>query len=131
MTFIDSGVRYRMKTPIQTIFETSRGKHRLNPYLVAEKGLDQAAVDRIAELHRQKDLVFDRMETENDPELVLEVTLLEFKLQKEWGFPLDSSFHRWFEVPRCSCAKLDNIDTLGVPGWKSINEKCIWHGIKL
>ncbi len=115
---------------MNTIFETSRGKHGLNPFLVFEKGLDQAAIDRIAELHRQKDLIFDRMETEDDPELLLSVTLLEFQLQKEWGFPLDSSFHRWFEVPRCKCPHLDNRENLGISNYRIINGDCPWHGTK-
>lgn len=111
------------------IFDTSRGKSRLNPFLVEQQKLTKRDVKKIFKLHQEKSLVFDEMETSDDLRLVEEVKQLEFKLQDAWKFPRDKNWHRWFEVPRCTCPKMDNIDMLGC-NLISMNMSCIWHGVK-
>ena len=39
---------------------------------------------------------------------------IEYDLQKNWNFPQNSSFHRyWCLVPGCTCPKMDNQDRFG------------------
>lgn len=58
------------------------------------------------------------MEFTNDPAqlktLAKEVQELEYQLQFEWGFSRDHTRHRWFDVPKCTCPKLDNSERLGL-----------------
>ena len=37
-------------------------------------------------------------------------TKYQFDLQKAWGFSEDRNFHRFWDIPACSCPKLDNND---------------------
>lgn len=37
-------------------------------------------------------------------------TLIEFELQKAWGFSQDKNFHRFWNRPGCSCPTMDNDD---------------------
>lgn len=54
-------------------------------------------------------------------------TELEFKLQKLWGFPLDSKFHRFWDRPKCQCPKMDNDDAYP-SGYYVIAGNCPLHG---
>src|SRR5271166_2319671 len=40
--------------------------------------------------------------------LVNDLTVVEYELQQLWGFPLDPTFHRFWEYPKCSCPVLYN-----------------------
>jgi len=33
---------------------------------------------------------------------------IDYMLQLLWGFPLDPNFHRFWEVPHCTCPKAEN-----------------------
>jgi hypothetical protein len=56
-----------------------------------------------------------------------DLELAEFELQKLWGFPEDSKFHRFWHTPKCTCPKLDNDDNYP-SGYYSINLQCKLHG---
>ncbi len=110
------------------IFDTSRGKSRLNPFLVEQQKLTKRDVKKIFKLHQEKSLVFDEMETSDDLRLVEEVKQLEFKLQDAWKFERNSSYHLWYLIPKCRCPKMDNEENLGISNYRIINESCPWHG---
>lgn len=52
---------------------------------------------------------------------------LETEQQRLWNFPLDTSYHRFFDFPGCSCPKLDNAERLG-SGFVIRATDCEIHG---
>jgi len=54
---------------------------------------------------------------------------MEYTLQFLWGFPLDRSFHRYYnKVKGCLCrAEMDNLELYG-SGYRVINPQCPFHG---
>lgn len=79
----------------------------------------------------KKFMIFEKMKaTDNKKDLIelnKKVLKLEFKIQKLWNFPKDANFHRWFDVPKCSCPKSDNYLALGTK-FRHINKNCPIHG---
>jgi len=60
-------------------------------------------------------------------DLNTELTILNFELQKLWGFPLNFNFHTyWLQVPGCVCPKLDNKDLFGTP-YRNYSSGCPIH----
>lgn len=60
--------------------------------------------------------------------LVWSLKLCEYSIQKAWGFPLDSSYHKyWYRIKGCLCPVMDNDDRMGVPS-RVINSTCPYHG---
>lgn len=57
------------------------------------------------------------------------VTGIEFAQQRAWGFQENENFHRWFEVPKCLCPKMDNTEQLGTL-YRLIYRDCPIHGSK-
>ena len=55
------------------------------------------------------------------------ITELDRELQKLWSFPVDDNYHRWWEVPHCSCPDLDNRENYGTM-YRIINGNCPIHG---
>jgi hypothetical protein len=57
------------------------------------------------------------------------IEIIEYRLQYLWGFPMDKNYHKyWFEVPGCTCPKLDNHDMIG-SSRAVFNMTCPFHGI--
>ncbi len=54
-----------------------------------------------------------------------QLTQLEFHLQYLWGFDLNLSYHRFWELPQCSCPKMDNRDSF--PNYSFISGGCPLH----
>lgn len=105
-------------------------KIRLNIRLVNRQGLTFGDIALIKSLHKKKAKLFKKMTAETEASKIKayakQAKELEFLLQEAWGFPKDESFHPWYEVPHCSCAKLDNQDYRGTK-YKSISSDCIVH----
>lgn len=52
---------------------------------------------------------------------------IEFELQKAWGFTPSREFHTyWYQVPHCTCPKLDNKDNVGT-SLRIIGDDCPIH----
>jgi hypothetical protein len=104
----------------------------LNNRLVVNRNLSTETVDKITKLHVLRSYFFDLMEMSEDNLEVRRinkiVTQIEFQLQKLWGFKVDERFHRWFEVPKCSCPKMDNSEYIGT-SYRVLNPTCILHKI--
>ncbi len=116
---------------LNLIWEMGGKKHSLNSRLVERQKLTQKKVDKIISLHKEKHELFVKMESAIEKEtlkhLAEEVTKVELKLQKAWGFPEDENFHYWYDVPQCSCPKMDNRDNWGTK-YRIIASECPVHG---
>lgn len=105
-----------------------------NPALIRKQGIGSDRVEKILRLHIDRLELVDRMR-ELDPTKDLQELLdLESKhrenqyaLQEAWGFSRDSSMHDWFEVPHCSCPKMDNRERKGTQ-YQIRSLDCIYHG---
>ncbi len=105
--------------------------YMINQNLVNRQKVSPEDVKRIVKLQNLRKYFFDFMELSNDKDEIRRldkiVTQIEFQLQKLWGFPQNKNFHRWFDVPKCTCPKMDNADNMGSE-YRIINPNCILHG---
>jgi len=117
------------RTSISNIF--SKRISTTNSRLVANQGLDMETVDKINKLHIVRNCYLTLMEEVNDKENLRYfsniVTQIDFQLQRLWKFKEDSTYHRFWELPKCDCPKMDNMDTYGT-GHRYINPNCLLHG---
>lgn len=103
----------------------------INSRLVANQGLDLDTVNNINKLHRVRNCYLTLMEEVNDKQILRHfsdvITQIDFQLQSLWKFKEDSSYHRFWELPKCDCPKMDNQDVQGT-GHRYINPNCTLHG---
>lgn len=86
---------------------------RLNKYLLdKQKCWDN--LEKIKECHVRKLQIYDDINETDDPVILKGLssclTLLEFELQRLWRFPEDARWHRFWDIPKCLCPKLDCSD---------------------
>ena len=55
------------------------------------------------------------------------IELIEFDLQRNWNFPMNKNFHRFWDTPQCKCPKMDNDDAYPT-GHYVISGGCLIHG---
>lgn len=85
-------------------------------------------LNELKDLHSQRLALEDRLaEGKGDAKLLSRWTLIQFALQKAWGFPEDAKFHRFWDMKGCECPKLDNSDRYP-HGFYSMNMGCPIHG---
>jgi len=105
----------------------------LNEALLEKQGITEEGEALIRQLHIAKNRVFEEIEQTDSPvlleELVDIVTSLEFSLQRAWGFPQSTAFHRFWTMPKCTCPKMDNEDRYGTKQFV-IAARCPLHGNK-
>jgi hypothetical protein len=74
-------------------------------------------IEMLKDTHIMRALIFSAMKrTDNTTTLKNFAKMfekLEFLQQELWGFKKDRSWHRWFEVPKCTCPKHDNAARVG------------------
>jgi len=103
----------------------------LNTHLARNQQLSAEEIELLKDTHVMRVLIFTAMEKTDDPKILKGFAKifedLEYTQQELWGFGKDSKFHRWFEVPKCSCPKLDNLDRIGHKD-NVINLSCVIHG---
>ena len=108
----------------------------LNPQLLEAQQVPKHRQNRLIILHDHRiDLTFE-MATANKQDIkdiVLlrqianRITKIDFLLQRLWGFTQDIRYHRWFELPCCSCPK--DVE-YGEPYIDpEIDDNCVLHGI--
>jgi hypothetical protein len=107
----------------------------LNQKLVEQQELSQHEVQYIETLHEVRlrhigEMSFlDPKENQDQLlELAGKIRTLDFQLQEAWHFPQDENFHRFWELPHCSCPKMDNEDRWGTE-YMIRSVECIFHGI--
>ena len=76
-----------------------------------------------------KELVDTDRLTEQAIEAIMhEVALIEFQMQENWNFPMDSLKHKyWYRIPGCTCGIMDNDDAWGTK-YHIVNNDCPYHG---
>ena len=110
------------------------GKER---YLLSKRLIDSQNcwenLEALKDAHQFKLMLYSMIEDETDQELLKElakdITLVEFELQRLWGFTEDRTFHRYWDTPKCKCPKMDNDERIGTP-YQIINTTCPLHGFK-
>ncbi len=119
------------KAPENGVITYKGQKVRLNHRLIVQKELTDTEVEAILALHKRRIDIEDLMMASHD---VGELGILndqwlevQYQLQEAWKFEFNPDFVRWFDVPRCSCAKLDNAEALGTP-YHIYNQECPIHG---
>ena len=104
----------------------------LNSRLFYKNGLSENDLATIKKLHCDMYVVYCAMEATDDivelKRLAGDVEQLEFALQKAWKFHVSSKWHHWFDVPKCTCPKYDNIERLGTKE-RIFNSECTIHGV--
>lgn len=95
-----------------TVMFNGRPALTLNPRLIAKQGLDMSQVNHIKALHMSQLALLENLENNFvDPRVAgMEWSNIQFNLQKAWGFNENSNFHRFWELPKCTCPKMDNED---------------------
>jgi len=103
----------------------------INSRLVTNQGLDLDEVDKVNKLHKVRNCYLTLMENTDDitnlKKLSKIIEQIDFQLQKLWKFKVDSKYHRFWNLPKCQCPKLDNMDALGT-GRKIYSKNCPIHG---
>jgi hypothetical protein len=103
----------------------------LNPNLIKKNGLSINEVAKIKSLHCSKYIVFQAMENTDDVTTLKYyakiVEGIEYDLQGTWHFAKSSMMHRWFDVPKCKCPKLDNEERMGTK-FRIFSADCPIHG---
>ena len=105
---------------------------RLNERLILQQKLSEVEVEQILRLHEYKLTICAKMEAlpPDNPKVkayAKELEQLEFLLQDAWKFPRDANFHRFWEMPHCTCPKMDNEDAYP-SGYYVKNLSCPVHG---
>lgn len=103
----------------------------LNWRLVERMGVSDEVLELIKDTHRIRMCIFKNARNTDCVEtlrtLAQEFDELEFVQQELWGFGRDSTYHNWFEFPKCTCPKMDNADMRGTT-YRIITADCPIHG---
>jgi len=88
---------------------------RLNEQLILQQNLSELEVEQILRLHEYRLTIRAKMRAlpSDNPKIkayAKDLEQIEFLLQDAWKFPRDANFHRFWEVPHCTCPKMDNAD---------------------
>jgi len=104
----------------------------LNPNLIESQNVSEEGIEKLKELHLERLMLMDEMDHEKKSTrlhvMAEEYEHLEFRLQKAWGFPESRKYHRWWEVPKCTCPNMDNKDNYPCD-YRIIAGNCPVHSI--
>lgn len=129
------------KERVSLQFKTEDGTvQALNPFLIKKQKLSIADIKEIIRLSKEKYILFEMMKKcllghwldkkkaiKYLKILAKKVTQVEYALQQTWKFKKNRKFHRFWELPHCSCPKMDNQERWG-SAYHIINQSCILHG---
>ena len=113
-----------------TVYYKDEPVLRLNRNLVERQKINRRLVMTIKELHVQRLDIEHQLQTcrVEDKRVLFECwTEVQHQLQRAWGFPEDSKFHRFWDMLGCECPKMDNSDNYP-HGMYYINQSCPIHG---
>lgn len=105
----------------------------ISEYMCMKQGIDDATLEKIKNLHGIRHMYAMSMQKcdvedyENLHRLKGLVTEYDYKLQEVWGFGMNKNYHKFWELPHCTCPRHDNMDRIGTP-YAIINRNCILHG---
>lgn len=90
-------------------------------------------LDTLKFLYRNKLKLYSLMERSKKPDklkaLAKEIELNEYEIQRNFNFQPSYDYFRFWEMPHCSCPKLDNSDNIGT-SLHYYSQTCILHGDK-
>lgn len=108
--------------------------HLVSPQLVKRQNLGKEEIGKLVKLHAERIDLFELMKVmdpEEDKEALYECHLEwmegEFKMQEVWGFGRDAKFHKFWDLPHCSCPVMDNNDWY--PSGRYVTSGACYHGI--
>jgi hypothetical protein len=105
----------------------------LNHKMVERQGVSDATLELIKQSHVERFKLFKTALATDDVttlrSLAAQFEELEFRQQELWGFGRNADYHRWFDFPKCTCPKLDNMDRMGT-SYRVYSEDCPIHSGK-
>lgn len=114
-----------------TVYYKGLPATKLNADLVKSKKLNDSQVQVLKDLHVERLSIEEQMSATEDSKTLKELfsfwTQNQRELQAAWRFEPNNSFHRFWEVPKCSCPSIDNLERLGT-SFKIVNNSCLVHG---
>jgi len=114
---------------VYTVFWNNEPAFTLNKRLLDQQNA-WGNLTEIIEAHELKLCIYHLLHETKDKALIKslasDLTEIEFELQELWGFSKDKMFHRFWEYPKCTCPRLDNIDAY--PHMRYISISCPLHG---
>lgn len=88
-------------------------------------------LEEIKSVYWLKLCIYDIIEKTTDRALlrsyVKDLTIIEFEIQRLFGFSENSDWHRFWQTPKCECPVMDNYERYG-SGYSVINPACPLHG---
>lgn len=104
----------------------------LNSRLAARQKVTDDQLQALRASHVVRRTIFDLAEANIQHPTTLRMLArifdhLENEQQELWNFGVDANFHRFFDMPGCTCPRMDNEDRLGTP-FKVYSADCPIHG---
>lgn len=105
----------------------------LNASLLEKQHITQMGLVSLKAVHKERYRYIKKMAASSPDEREVlrwlndKVRACDRTLQALWSFPVDDNYHRWWEVPHCTCGILDAKDSYGTP-YRHINGLCPVHG---
>ena len=103
----------------------------INMELAEKKGLSEETIERIEELHAERRAIFKTAENTTRVALLKKMHNMWMDLERElqvlWGFEQDDNYIKFWEFPKCTCAKLDNLEAYP-HGYYTVSGDCPIHG---
>lgn len=105
---------------------------RLNQRLATKQGVTDDELHALRASHQLRFYLFQIANANKDHPLTLQMLArlfsnLESEQQELWHFGADLNFQRFFDLPGCTCPRMDNEERLGTP-YKIHNTTCPIHG---
>lgn len=107
----------------------------VNLSLAEKQGLCDVNVNKIHQLHIDRDNITGQMEATDSKDidtlkgLLKQYRKVERELKKQWKFPLTKKYDKEYRLPHCTCPKMDNDDDYyGYNELRWINQGCPYHG---
>ena len=114
-------------------------KIKLNKSLLKSQNVSKKQKKRIISLHKLINQTFkaakklqknNLLDFERGKEISHTIKYIEFRLQKQWNFKQDDTYHIYQNhIPGCKCPFLDNQEIRDI-GARWININCKFHGYK-
>ena len=104
----------------------------LNSRLAERQKVTANQLQALRASHVVRRTVFDLAKANIDHPTTLQMLArvfdnLENEQQALWNFPVDPNHHRFFDMPGCTCPRMDNEERLGTP-YKTYDTTCPIHG---
>ncbi len=104
----------------------------LNKLLLIKQKVSDENLELLKHAHIYKFNLYTEMGAADSPAefkvIAKKITDVEYYMQELWGFPKDIKMHRFWELPHCNCAKIDNEERYGT-GIYIYSKNCPIHSI--